>query len=85
MISIIKTEQKDLKWVIDAESSSDNCNYVEQWSFEKHCNSLQMNDIGHFIIVDANKNRVGYVILAGLENQNNAMELRRFVITQKNR
>ena len=85
MITIRKTEQDDLKWVIDAESSPENNNYVEQWSFDKHCNSLLDNDIKHFLIIDANKNKVGYFILAGLENENNTMELRRLVITQKHK
>lgn len=46
----------------------------------KHLDSLTEDNILHLIIEDKNKNRVGYIILAGLINPNQSLELMRITI-----
>jgi len=83
-ISFRNTQEKDLDFVFKAEHHSDNCSYVDQWSKEKHLNVMQDKDILHLIIEDNNDSKpIGYIIIAGLENVNKNIELKRIVITEK--
>jgi diamine N-acetyltransferase len=81
MIILRRTEESDLDYVLSAEHSSENRVYVTQWPRERHLAVLTDPDIAH-LIVEADK-RVGYVILAGLQDPNETIELRRIVITEK--
>ena len=81
MITLRRTDESDLDYVLNAEHSPENCAYVTQWPREKHLAVLADPDIAH-LIVEAEK-KVGYVILAGLQDSNEAIELRRIVITEK--
>ncbi len=81
MITLRRTEESDLDYVLSAERSPENRVYVTQWPREKHLAVLTDPDIAH-LIVEAEK-KVGYVILAGLQDPNETIELRRVVITEK--
>jgi diamine N-acetyltransferase len=81
MITLRRTEELDLDYVLSAEHSPENRAYVTQWLREKHLAVLTDPDIAH-LIVEAEK-RVGYIILAGLQDPNETIELRRIVITKK--
>ncbi len=75
------TEETDLEYVLDAENDSENRQYIIPWSREKHLQSIRDKNIVHLIAWS--ETRVGYVILAGLLDANQAVEFRRIVITDK--
>ena len=80
------TNEKDLEFVINAERDIENARYVGQWSREDHINSFSNKDIIHIIIEDAiTFNSIGYIIMTGIENPNNSIEFKRFVICKKDK
>ena len=83
-VSIRKTTETDLDFVISAENAGENALHVAQWSRDQHIAALHNEDILHAII-EADGKRVGYAITAGLKDANNAIELRRIVIVEKGR
>lgn len=71
---------------MDAENNKENKPFIVQWPLHKHKNVLKYPDILHLIIeLSADKRKVGYVILAGLNNENRSLELMRIVIIEKNK
>lgn len=84
IITLRKTGEDDLQFVINAEREQDNAQYVGQWTREQHLNALENEDTLHIIVEDSNTTKlVGYVIMAGLQNPNNNVEFRRIVICNK--
>lgn len=84
IITLRKTGEDDLQFVISAEREQDNAQYVGQWTREQHMKALENEDILHLIVEDSNTAKyVGYVIMAGLQNTNNNVEFRRIVICNK--
>lgn len=84
LIAIRNTQEKDLDFVINIEHEPDNAQYVGQWTKEQHKSALFNKDILHLLVEDKTSSMpVGYVIMAGLENQNNSIEFRRIVIADK--
>lgn len=84
LISLRSTLPEDIDFVIDAEQHPENKPYIGQWARGQHLAALGDSDFGHFIIERADERKfVGYLILAGLKNPNEHIELLRFVITQK--
>jgi RimJ/RimL family protein N-acetyltransferase len=81
-ISIRKTTEADLDFVIEAENAEENAAHVAQWTREQHIAAFHNEDILHVIIEDHGM-RVGYTIIAGLKEANKAIELRRIVIVEK--
>lgn len=77
------TEELDLDYVLRAESNDENRQYIISWPHEKHLQAVRDPDITHLIV--QNETNVGYVILAGLLDANQSIELRRIVITEKGR
>ena len=83
-IQLRPTTVTDLDFVITAEQHPDNRPFVEPWTHEQHAAALDNIDILHSVIEHIEySHAVGYVILAGLNNPNHALELRRIVITEK--
>lgn len=84
LIRLRPTQENDLDFVFEAEHHSDNRDYVDQWTKEKHLSVMQDKDILHLIVEDNNDSKpVGYIIISGLENLNRNIELKRIVITEK--
>lgn len=84
LIIIRNTEEKDLDFVYDTEHKPDNAQYVGLWTKEQHMKALTQEDMLHLIIGNAKTHKpVGYVIIAGLENPNHNIEVRRIVISEK--
>ncbi|MGX4599014.1 GNAT family N-acetyltransferase [Faecalimicrobium sp. JNUCC 81] len=83
-ITLRRTKSIDLEFVISLEREPYNAQYIGQWSKESHINSLTNKDILHIIVEDSNTNKpIGYIIMAGIENKDNNIEFRRFVINDK--
>ncbi|GAA0070645.1 GNAT family N-acetyltransferase [Clostridium sardiniense] len=83
-IILRKTKAEDLEFVINAERQKENAQYIGQWTKDQHTNSLVNKDILHIIIEEsATQKPIGYLIISGIENENNSIEFRRFVICEK--
>ncbi len=83
-ISLRPTKPEDIEYIIQSEGSSENRSFIGQWSQDEHLSSLDDHDLLHLIVErTSDKERVGYIILAGMENQNQSLEFRRIVITEK--
>lgn len=72
----------DLDFIAEAESHPDNREFVEQWSREQHRAAQEDSDTVH-LIIEANLEPAGYLIIAGLNNPADGIELKRIVITDK--
>ena len=82
MVSLRSTTQGDLEWAIAVEQ--DNYPFVAQWTQEQHRAALTDPDISHLIIEHTTVEQpVGYLILAGLTDPNQSIELKRIVITDR--
>jgi diamine N-acetyltransferase len=78
------TDEKDINFVVQLECEKENKLYVGQWNEKQHLASLSNSDIEHFIIKKrSNKEPIGYIILAGLQNVNRSIELMRITIKEK--
>ena len=89
MVRLRPTTQDDVEWAIAVEK--DNYPFVAQWTQEQHRAALTDPDINHLIVEPtAGKQRLGYLILAGLKDPNQSILkraiadiLKRIVITDK--
>lgn len=80
------TEIQDIEFVISTEYLEENAQYIGNWKKEEHINSFTNENILHLIIEDASTNTpVGYLIMDGIKNSNNSIELKRIVISDKNK
>lgn len=77
------TRPADIPFVREVESAPDNREHVEQWSEEEHLTAVDADHAVHLTIEDENDDRVGYVVLEGLESDDRAILLRRIVVDRK--
>ena len=83
-VQLLRTSEKDLSFVVSAEQHAENRSFVTVWTREQHLEALTSDDSSHLIIENiADASRVGYIILAGLADANQSIELRRIVVTEK--
>ncbi len=83
-IKLRKTTLKDISFVIEAERSAENKQYIGQWEYLQHTASLSDKNLKHFILERTSDNlSVGYIILAGIGNIDQSIEFRRLVVTMK--
>ena len=82
MPSVLRpTTSEDLDFVLTAENHPDNRDFVSQWTRQQHEEAIADPDALHFIIEAGGA--VGYTILYGLTEPNQALCIQRLVITQK--
>ncbi|NNF99495.1 MAG: GNAT family N-acetyltransferase, partial [Desulfobacteraceae bacterium] len=80
------TKVDDLKFVLGEERDKTNQPYVGQWEFDEHQAAIGNDDIAHWIVArPSDDQRIGYVILQGMTNPHNNIELMRIVISEKNK
>ena len=72
----------DLSFVFEAESAPANRRYVIPWTREQHEAAVEDPNLQHWIVKGGDR-PLGYIILAGLQNPNQSIEMRRIVITEK--
>jgi diamine N-acetyltransferase len=83
-IRVRQTLGSDLDFVLNAERSDENSNFVLAWTYEQHEQALSSKDFLHLIVEQGDDNKpIGYIILAGLEQAHQSIEFRRIVITDK--
>ncbi len=79
------TTENDLDYVLSSENAPENNPYVTQWTREQHLKAMMDSDIYHIIICNTENYAVGYMIIAGLNDNNKSVELRRLVINEKSK
>jgi RimJ/RimL family protein N-acetyltransferase len=84
MITVRATREDDLDYIFEAEHNDENSRYIIPWSREKHIQALSNPDLMYFVVETREAfQQVGFVILAGLQNEHASIEFRRLVITEK--
>jgi RimJ/RimL family protein N-acetyltransferase len=79
-----KTLETDLDFVVMTEHNEDNKLYIIPWDKQRHQRALNNPDTLHFTIeTPGYDRRIGYGIIAGLQNPHQSIELQRIVITDK--
>lgn len=83
-VILSRTEDTDLDFILQAEQHPDNSPYVGQWKRDEHKNTFTNEDMLHLTVKSVCESKpIGYIIVAGLQNPNHSIELRRIVITDK--
>ncbi|NGM82177.1 GNAT family N-acetyltransferase [Paenibacillus sp. 7124] len=85
ILSLRKTEEKDLEFVLAAERSEDNRPFIGQWTADQHRAALHDAGMLHLIIETDTGEPAGYVIVTGLQNANLSVCIQRIVIERKGR
>ena len=74
----------DIAYILEAESYADTRRFIDPWPEQQHLRALTDKDFAHLIVETTDTSeRVGFVILAGLENRNRSVEFIRIVISEK--
>ncbi|MGD8191291.1 GNAT family N-acetyltransferase [Brevibacillus ginsengisoli] len=81
-IILRSTTEDDLNYVLQTEHDEQNRRFITRWTREQHIAVLGQADQAHFIVEHDNE-RAGYVILAGLANPNQSVELLRITLSKK--
>ncbi len=87
MILIRKTKQEDLPYVLKTESDKENALFIQQWTREEHIDAIVKNpNILHLTVIGKDvKTPVGYLLVNGLLNENDSIELKRTAFSHKGR
>nr|WP_275984093.1 GNAT family N-acetyltransferase [Paenibacillus hamazuiensis] len=85
VVLLRRTAGNDLDYVLQTEQDPENQPFILSWPREKHLEAIDSSDHLHLIIESPDGSRVGYVILAGLENRNHCTELLRIAVSDKGR
>ena len=83
VLRIERTGIGGIPFVMQSEEAPENAAYVGRWSREQHEAALISADVLHALILDAENHNVGFLILRGLTNPNDSIELMRIVVTKK--
>lgn len=83
-LKLVLTQKNDIYKIMSMETHSDNKPYLTPYSYQRHGQVISNEDEVHISIRDAKDNELlGFAILAGLANTNQALECRRIVINKK--
>ena len=83
-IELRRTTENDLQYVLSAEADEDSRPFITAWPEEEHRGVLDDANIEHLIVESkSNNQRIGFVILAGLQSEHRNIEFMRIVITEK--
>lgn len=80
---IYETTTSDIDFIVSLENDNENVQFIFPNSKEEHFNLIANKDISHLALKSKDDKLLGFVILAGLENENRSIEFRRIVINQK--
>ncbi len=83
-IGLSYTLQSEIPLITEAEQHSDNKVFISPYTVERHLEVINNKDEAHLTIRHKQTGEpAGFIILAGLENQNLSLEFRRIVILSK--
>ena len=80
-MKIRATQPIDLPFVLAAENHADNAPYITQCPKSWHEMAIASADCAHCVI--ESQQLAGYLILTGIQNPHDSLEIRRIVVTQK--
>ncbi|PKG25387.1 GNAT family N-acetyltransferase [Niallia nealsonii] len=85
VIFIKKTEERDLPYILTTESHHDNMPYIINWTLEEHEKAIRSDtNLLHLIVIEKKENKpVGYLLINGLNNPNQSIELKRTAFSAK--
>ena len=75
------TTETDLPFVVETEHEAAKKGVVTAQTLKDHEEYLKNRDVRH-LIIESEKRAVGYAILAGVEDKNESIELRRIVVAE---
>jgi diamine N-acetyltransferase len=78
-VELRDTVPADVDFILALEADPAAAPFIEAWPAARHRAALADPDIAHLQVVDHGQ-RAGFVILAGLTNPNDCVELRRIVV-----
>ena len=81
-LRLFLTTNKDLPKVLEIENASENKPFIGAFSLERHQQVIEQADELH-LCFKMHEKLIGYAILQGLKNSNDAIELKRITITEK--
>ena len=73
------TTSGDLPNILAMEADPDASRFIVRWSRERHVQAIAAPDEAHLTVLDGDA-VVGFVLLAGLTNEHDSIELRRIVV-----
>lgn len=89
-LQLRQTSASDLDYVLTAETSSANSPYIMMWSRDQHHQAMDNANVAHLILESRApakcptiSQRVGYLIMVGLQDLDQSIQLRRIVVTDK--
>ena len=83
-IELRRTTENDIQYVLSAQADEDSRAFVTAWPEAAHRGVLGDANIEHLIVESkSNNQRVGFVILAGLQSEHRNIEFMRIVVTEK--
>ncbi len=74
--------ESDLRFVLDAEADLEAAPFINRWSAERYRLAIAVDDEEALIVLEGDE-PLGFVLLAGLEDENDAVELRRIVVVRR--
>jgi diamine N-acetyltransferase len=77
-----RATEADLEFVLSAEADPEVAPFIVRWSAERHRRAMEAADEESLIVADGER-PVGFALLAGLEDPNRVVELRRIVIVRR--
>ena len=77
-------DRSEVSLIAGWEREAENARYIIPWGEERHGAGLDDPDLEHLIVDDGGL-AVGFVLLAGMKDENRSIELRRIVIAEKGR
>lgn len=85
-IGLKPASENDIEYIMAQEQSPENNQYVSNWSKEEHLCTINSTTGKEFIIFDRKNNKAaGFVIILGLNSDDNNILIKRLVITDKNK
>lgn len=83
MITLKATSPSHITYILKIEEEEENQDFIIPYTRKQHEQIIQDRDALHLSVMNKEGKLVGFVILAGLQNSNNAIEFRRIVIAEK--
>ena len=84
-IKLRSTEIDDLEFVLQIEHAKENKAFIAQWTKNQHQAILESEINHHLIIENANKEKLGYIILYNLTAINQGYYIKRIALSEKSK
>ncbi len=83
-ITLNRASHSDIEFIVNAETSDDNAEFIGQWHADQHAANLKDANYIYLIISSVlHDTRLGYVILEGATDKNSSLNIKRIVVLQK--